>query len=184
MSQITICLVRKIFMTTLQIERPKSDFHHTEIIVALGVEDTTVLQARQLAKQQALPFAGSLPPIDAWRLFHDQQAIIIDVRTIEERKFVGYIPDTLHVAWATGTAMNRNPRFVKEVETKVKDKNALILLLCRSGKRSYLAAEALSKAGYSNVFNIDEGFEGDLNGAQQRGSLGGWRVRSLPWVQD
>lgn len=170
--------------STAQLERFKPEFHHTEIILPLGVEDTTILQARQQAQEQQMPFAGTLPPIDAWRLFNDQQALIIDVRTNEERSFVGYIPDTVHVAWATGTAMNRNPRFVKEVEAKIKDKSTLVLLLCRSGKRSYLAAEALTKAGYANAFNIAEGFEGDLDDAQQRGHVGGWRVRSLPWIQD
>ena len=44
------------------------------------------------------------------------------------------------VALSTGTAMTRNPRFVRELEVKV-GKNATILLLCRSGKRSALAAQ-------------------------------------------
>ena len=31
------------------------------------------------------------------------------------------------------------------------DKNKLILVYCRSGRRSKIAAEALSKLGYTNV---------------------------------
>ena len=59
-----------------------------------------------------------------------------------------------------------------------------VLLLCRSGKRSVLAAEAAAKAGLDNVFNVLEGFEGEIDGAQQRGHADGWRFHSLPWVQD
>jgi rhodanese-related sulfurtransferase len=87
------------------------------------------------------------------------------------------------VAWATGTSLTKNPRFVKELEAKVK-KDQTVLFLCRSGKRSVLAAEAAAKAGFGNAFNILEGFEGDLNEQQQRGELGGWRHAGLPWLQD
>jgi rhodanese-related sulfurtransferase len=79
-------------------------------------------------------------PQRAWELVQAEQALLIDVRTNEERKFVGYMPDSLHFAWMTGTSLNRNPRFVREVEAKVRDKNAVLLLLCRSGKRSAAAS--------------------------------------------
>ena len=140
--------------------------------------------AKEDARQQHLPFAGSLTPVDAWRLVQLGTATLVDVRTNEERKFVGHVPGSQHVAWATGTALTRNPRFAKEFEGKLKDKAAVFLLLCRSGKRSAAAAEALTKAGFVNVFNITEGFEGEINEIQRRGQLGGWRSYSLPWVQD
>jgi rhodanese-related sulfurtransferase len=60
----------------------------------------------------------------------------------------------------------------------------VVLLLCRSGNRSALAAEAATKAGLSRVFNVREGFEGDLDAQQQRGRQNGWRFHGLPWVQD
>ena len=46
------------------------------------------------------------------------------------------------------------------------------------------AAEAATKAGFTNAFNILEGFEGDLDADTRRGSLGGWRFHALPWIQD
>lgn len=147
-------------------------------------EDLFLAEVRELAQKKNLPFAGSITPQDAWRLIESGAATLVDVRTLEERKFVGHVPTGLHVAWMTGISMNRNPRFVKEVETKIADKSSIIVLLCRSGKRSAAAGEALTNAGFVNVFNIDEGFEGDLNEENQRGHLGGWRYRSLPWVQD
>lgn len=115
------------------------------------------------------------------------QALLVDVRSAEERKFVGHVPGSLHVPWATGTALTRNPRFVRELEAKLaKDggKEAVVVLLCRSGKRSVLAAEAAAGAGFRHVFNVLEGFEGEIDARQQRGSSDGWRFHGLPWVQD
>ena len=136
------------------------------------------------AESAGLPFAGGVPPAAAWQLFSARRVLLVDVRTAEERKFVGHIPDSLHVPWATGTALTRNPRFVRELESKIGGKDAVALLLCRSGKRSALAAEAATKAGFSNVFNVLEGFEGEIDARQQRGKADGWRFHGLPWVQD
>ena len=142
-----------------------------------------LVRAREAAKATSLPYAGSVPPIDAWALVQAGAAVLVDVRTAEERKFVGHVPGSAHVPWATGTSLTRNPRFVRELEAKV-GKNQPVLLLCRSGKRSALAAEAAAKGGFTSVFNVAEGFEGELNDAQQRGSADGWRFHRLPWVQD
>lgn len=119
----------------------------------------------------------------AWALFSRGEAVIVDVRTAEERKFVGHVPETKHVAWMTGLSLSRNPRFVKELEAKA-GKDEVILLLCRSGKRSAAASEAATKAGFKQVFNILEGFEGDLDEQQRRGAFNGWRNAGLPWIQD
>jgi len=93
------------------------------------------------------------------------------------------VPGTLHVPWATGTALTRNPRFARELEAKVR-KDEVVLLLCRSGKRSALAAEVAAKAGFAQVFNVLEGFEGEIDAAGHRGTADGWRFRGLPWQQD
>ena len=149
-----------------------------------GAFEVVLTAARAQAQAQQLPYAGIVSAQDAWQLVQANKALLVDVRTNEERIFVGHVPESLHVAWATGTSMNRNPRFTRELEAKVRDKAAVVLLLCRSGKRSALAAEAAAKAGFTNVFNIAQGFEGDLDDQQQRGHSGGWRWHSLPWVQD
>jgi len=140
--------------------------------------------ARVLALATGLPYAGGVPPTVAWELFSSGVVQLIDVRTVEERKFVGHVPNTAHVPWATGTSLTRNPRFVRELEAKVGGKDAVVLLLCRSGKRSALAAEAAAKAGFSRVFNVLEGFEGELDAKQHRAGTDGWQFHQLPWVQD
>jgi rhodanese-related sulfurtransferase len=138
--------------------------------------------AQQRAIQEDLPYSGRVEPEEAWKLFVNGQAHLVDVRAAEERKFVGHVPNTLHIAWQTGPALIKNPRFLRELEQKL-SKDAVILFLCRSGKRSAAAAEAATKAGFKHVFNVLEGFEGDLDARQQRGDSGGWRKRGLPWVQ-
>lgn len=139
--------------------------------------------ARQEAQAAGLTYAGGVLPEDAWKLFIGGQAHLIDVRTAEERKFVGHVPNTLHIAWQTGPALIKNPRFLRELENKL-PKDAVILFLCRSGKRSVAAATTATSAGFIRVFNVREGFEGDLDERQQRGAVSGWRQRGLPWVQD
>ena len=142
------------------------------------------LQAiQEIATSQGLAYAGQVPPALAWALFETGAAVLVDVRSGEERKFVGHVPGSVHVAWATGTALTRNPRFARELEAKVK-KDQVVLLLCRSGKRSALAAEVAAKAGFGSVFNVLEGFEGEIDEQQHRGVADGWRFRQLPWVQD
>lgn len=140
-------------------------------------------RARHNAQAVGAAFAGSVAPRDAWALVQAGQALLVDVRSAEERKFVGQVPGSLHVAWATGTALTRNPRFVRELEAKVR-KDDVVLLLCRSGKRSALAAEAAARGGFNHVFNVLEGFEGELDDLHQRGAFDGWRFHQLPWTQD
>ncbi|WP_323117894.1 rhodanese-like domain-containing protein [Burkholderia alba] len=142
-----------------------------------------VLQAARAAAEAAgLPYAGGVSPRDAWALATSGAALLVDVRTAEERAFVGQVSDTLHVAWATGTSLTRNPRFVRELEAKT-GKDAVVLLLCRSGNRSALAAEAAAKAGFTQVYNVLEGFEGELDADGHRGAINGWRRHGLPWQQ-
>ena len=146
--------------------------------------DPILERARADALAQGRSYAGAHSPQDAWALAASGKAVLVDVRSNEERTFVGYVPGSLHVPWASGTALTRNPRFVRELEAKLGGKDKVVLLLCRSGKRSALAAEAAAKAGLALAFSVLEGFEGELDDRQQRGHLSGWRQRGLPWVQD
>jgi rhodanese-related sulfurtransferase len=142
-----------------------------------------LLDAIREARAVNLPYAGGIPPAQAWALAQAGDAVLVDVRSAEERKFVGQVPGSLHVPWATGTALIRNPRFARELEARV-GRSAPVLLLCRSGKRSALAAEAATRAGFTQAFNVLEGFEGELDESQRRGSINGWRLQGLPWTQD
>lgn len=135
------------------------------------------------AVRESLPYAGTVTPHEAWMLAAAGAAILIDVRTAEEYKYVGHVPGTPLVQWQSGAALSRNPRFTRELAGKA-GKDDAILLICRSGKRSAAAAEAATRAGFTRVFNVLEGFEGEITADGQRGATGGWRYHGLPWVQD
>jgi rhodanese-related sulfurtransferase len=48
----------------------------------------------------------------------------------------------------------------RDIESVITDKSAEIVLYCGGGFRSALAAEALQKMGYTNVFSMDGGWRG------------------------
>jgi rhodanese-related sulfurtransferase len=58
-----------------------------------------------------------------------------------------------------------------------------VVLICRSGNRSVDAGNALEAAGFTSVFNVLHGFEGELDDVHHRGSMNGWRFEGLPWEQ-
>ena len=48
----------------------------------------------------------------------------------------------------------------RDIETKIPDTEAEIVLYCGGGYRSALAADALQQMGYRNVCSMDGGFRG------------------------
>jgi hypothetical protein len=85
--------------------------------------------------------------------------------------FVGHPVGAHHVAWNDGPDWEINPHFVGQVK-KVASMNRPIVLICRSGHRSLDAGAALEKAGFAEVYNVLEGFEGPLTPYAERS---GWR---------
>lgn len=145
---------------------------------------TEILEsARADARARALSFAGEIAPADAWALATAGDAVIVDVRSAEELKFVGRIPGAQHVPWATGLSLERNPSFVEQLRERVGPQQ-VVMFMCRSARRSASAAAAATAAGWRDAYNILEGFEGDIDARRQRGRLNGWRLHGLPWEQD
>ncbi|MEQ8442263.1 MAG: rhodanese-like domain-containing protein [Alphaproteobacteria bacterium] len=136
-------------------------------------------------------YKDDIPIQGAWDILKDEPgAALIDVRTAAEWQFVG-VPildsigkQTVLVEWIRFPGGAANPDFVQQVVDAVgDDKDASLLFLCRSGQRSQGAATALTQAGYTNCYNILEGFEGDKDTDGHRGRVGGWKVAGLPWAQ-
>jgi rhodanese-related sulfurtransferase len=135
-------------------------------------------------------YAGDLSPEDTWELLQrDAKAVLIDVRTDAEFAYVGgpdpaAVKNPFHkISWVVFPAMDRNPHFEDAVRDAVPDKDTPIAFLCRSGVRSASAAKAMTALNYTHCYNIAEGFEGDKNADNHRGTVNGWKVRGLPWVQ-
>ena len=117
-------------------------------------------------------------------LQQDPEAVLVDCRTEIEHMYVGHPAGAEHVAWQEGPDWEVDPQFADKVKRLLhNDLNRPVLLICRSGQRSVAAAEALEAAGFSQVINVLEGFEGPLDDDYHRGTLAGWRFRGLPWYQ-
>ncbi len=138
------------------------------------------------------PLPKHLSPQEAWQLLQeDPKALLVDIRSTMEFLFVGHPQGAVHVAWIDEPEWTVNPHFETEIRKLLlggavcSEDNPCtpIILICRSGKRSLEAGKALLAAGMRNVYHIDEGFEGDLDEAHHRSTIGGWRFRGLPWEQ-
>ena len=137
--------------------------------------------ARERGKAMGLAYAGALLPAEAHELMQ-AGARLVDVRTRPELLYVGKVPGSVAVEWQTYPGNRENPEFLAELAAVV-PKDTPVMFLCRSGARSHSAAEAAMRAGWKETYNVLEGFEGDKDAAQHRGSVGGWRKAGLPWVQ-
>jgi rhodanese-related sulfurtransferase len=117
-------------------------------------------------------------------------AQLVDVRTGPEWAFVG-IPDLSSIgkqatmlSWQMFPSMDVNPEFGAQIKKAVPATDTPILFICRSGARSRAAAEAMTALGYSECYNVSEGFEGAPDGERHRGRVNGWKAAGLPWVQE
>ena len=132
-----------------------------------------------------------------WHVDSDK-VVVLDVRTPEEYIFVGHAPMArnipVRILNQELTAKNRrpvmepNPDFVSQAKTDYKVTDT-ILVMCRSGGRSALAVNLLAEAGFQQVYNITDGFEGDavedpqsyFNGKRVKN---GWKNSGAPWTYE
>ena len=115
---------------------------------------------------------------------HSKSTLFIDVRDPAEL-FTAGMPTTADVnipfkridtdkwdAKKKTFKLVNNPNFVKDVEAHMKAKGLsnkdTIIVMCGSGKRSAKAADTLTKAGFTNVYTIIDGYKG-------------WQKSKLKW---
>ncbi len=137
-----------------------------------------------------MSYAGDITPEQAWKLLGENpEAVLVDVRTDAEWRFVG-VPDlsslgreVVYIEWnrLDGT---RNDNFAAELAEQLPsaEGDRPVIFLCRSGNRSISAAEAATAAGIAPSYNVLDGFEGNLDAEHHRGGAG-WRAIGLPWKQ-
>src|SRR6187551_1338838 len=81
------------------------------------------------------------------RLDRGDKFLLVDVR--EESEFaMDHLPGAIHLGKGV---------IERDIEKKVPDLNATVVLYCGGGYRSVLAADNLQKMGYRNVFSMDGG---------------------------
>jgi rhodanese-related sulfurtransferase len=121
---------------------------------------------------------------------------ILDVRTHFEYLYIGHpamawnIP--LFIQWYEWDATKKhfplipNPDFMRQIN-EVFQPDDIILVTCRSGGRSALAVNQLAEAGFKHIYNITDGFEGDIvkdpeSVFQGQRMKNGWKNSGLPWT--
>ena len=84
----------------------------------------------------------NITPAQAKQLMDtEENYVILDVRTQEEY-------DESHIP---GAILIPDYEIAQRAQTILKDKDQLILVYCRSGRRSKLAAQELERLGYTNI---------------------------------
>lgn len=99
--------------------------------------------ARSRVKE--LTVADVKAKLDRGETFH-----LVDVREDHEWA-AGHLPGATHLGKGI---------IERDIETRIPDTGAQIVLYCGGGFRSALAADNLQKMGYTNVFSMDGGFRG------------------------
>lgn len=134
----------------------------------------------------------SISAKEAMQLITDQpKSLLVDVRSHMEYLFIGHPVGAVHIPWIDEPEWDINPHFVRDVRQLLlgglsDDGSGVqvpVILICRSGKRSYEAGQLLVHEGFKNVYNVEDGFEGELDDHHHRSTLGGWRCEGLPWEQ-
>jgi len=127
----------------------------------------------------------------------NEDALLIDIRTRAEVSFVGMPADAdknipymvMDEFWEfdeeKGTyKMEVNSLFAGELDELLSErglsKDSPIILMCRSGSRSARATDLLASLGYTAVYSVVDGFEGDKakNGIR---NVNGWKNAGLIW---
>ena len=131
-----------------------------------------------------------ITPAAAYQTMHDDpDALMVDVRTFPESYWVG-VPDLTAITsrdvplipWELVPG-SPNPQFLNHMRQEAPDMGQVVIVFSRSGERSAKASTALAEAGYTRVYNMTHGFDGDRDSDGHRSTQNGWRAAGLPWFQ-
>ena len=162
------------------------------MVVMVGVIRPRLYLSQRDSRIVSKDQVKSLSPVQASEILkEDARSVLIDVRSNMEFLFVGHPKGAISIPWIDEPDWVINPHFVTEVRRVLlggvscsADVGcAPIILICRSGKRSLEAGALLVESGFSSIFNVIDGFEGELDDMHHRSAQGGWRFDGLPWEQ-
>jgi rhodanese-related sulfurtransferase len=142
--------------------------------------------------------------VDAYQMVGEDpaKALFIDVRTRGELQFIGmptlvdahvpFLVEAVPLQWdeaASSFKLALNPEFVRTVDKRLAAKGLTpadtVVVICQGGIRAARAANALTQAGYTKVYTVIDGFEGDpVAEGPNKGlrTVNGWRNAGLPWT--
>ena len=128
----------------------------------------------------------NIGPQKALELTKAPGTYLVDVRSVAEYVFVGHAAKAYNIPLSFWSEPEQklvaNDDFLQDLRSRFKAADVLVFM-CRSGGRSLRAAQAAREAGYKNVINVKEGFEGKKD---EKGlySIGGWKSAGLPYTYD
>lgn len=174
------------------------------VAIAFASQATLAVNSADLPKKKRTKAELYMTPEQAWDYLqaNGDKSLFLDVRTRAEVNFLGMptvvdanVPYMVMNEWYAWDAkknnfkMEVNSDFAHEVERRVIDKglgkNDAIILTCRSGSRSAKAADLLTDLGYTKVYTVVSGFEGDkAKEGPTKGQrvVNGWKNAGLPWT--
>lgn len=149
-----------------------------------GAIDVNLVPPPKRTRANLYLTAGEVPPfIEAGK----GKTLFIDVRTPPELTAAGSTPladANIPSHGIAGAPGGINPDFAaltgKLLAAKSLTKDDPVILICRSGNRSAAAADMLAAAGFTRVYTVVDGFEGDA-GPDGRRTVNGWKNKGLPW---
>ena len=167
------------------------------IAAAGDIDPATVPASKQVTTKNYL----SAKEAAAMKQNLGNKALVIDVRTQAEIEYVGVadivdsnVPYMVndYNTWDEKNGryqMSPNSGFLSKMSDLVNaaglNKDSTIIVMCRSGDRSAGAANLMAKAGYTNVYSVEDGFEGDVaQNGDHKGQrvVNGWKNAGLPWT--
>jgi rhodanese-related sulfurtransferase len=183
----------------------KKLYHETKLNLIIVILCFLIYSTHSLAQYQIeLPeekqttlglYVTSKEAYEIWKT-NSNNVKILDVRTLEEYFFVGHADMAWNIpvffqsyewdAEKKHFPMKPNSDFISQVK-KIANLGDTILVTCRSGGRSAMAVNFLADAGFKNVYNITDGFEGDMvkdpeSVFQGQRLMNGWKNSGLPWT--
>jgi len=160
---------------------------------AMGQQNATDLPK---AKQTSLGlYVTAREAYEKWQA-DPENVTVLDVRTTEEYIYTGHAPMAWNVPLASQTydwdadkayfTFQPNPVFIAQVKEFAQPSDT-ILVMCRSGGRSAMAVNKLAEAGFTNVYQVIDGFEGDSvkdpeSVYQGQRLKNGWKNSGIPWT--
>ena len=135
-------LIILISLITLSACKKDETYENSDAWVASVQEKIPVIRTEQLKVK-----------IDSMEMFY-----LIDVREAIEH-YHGFIPGSINIPGGSLPFKMGNDTFWEDEFLYKPEKSDLIIVYCKKGKRSVLAAEALQKLGYKNIFFLDGGFK-------------------------
>jgi len=112
-----------------------------------------LMVAEMSADLDAITVEALRTKIDSFEMFY-----LIDVREANEH-FHGFIPGSIHICCGTIAFKMDNNEFWDNEMTYTPEKTDEIVVYCKKGKRSVVAASLLERLGYENVKYVDGGWK-------------------------